>query len=241
MQTTTQIRQPFIDIRAQIDLLRTQKSDHVYVMNKTRNARNSEGGVIISLHDEHGKEVSVSCPKTFIPVDIAEDLPKDIIMRGTNFLNCLRQGMLEVIPDEKAEEILSTEDGLYESKRLYVEKHSGGEEQIDNDIVQSGANAVSIGQPPRPAETAPPNEPALPPLRGGAGVVTESQSTDGINPHVVRAMESNPLSDEDRYHMVKQLEADLTDMDLHYIMNLTRNERIRNWASDRRFSMQRGS
>jgi hypothetical protein len=244
MQTSARRINPMIDISKQIKLLNEQESPHIYVVNKTDIARRAtgKGGVIISARDEFGTEVSVTCPNTFIPIDLAEDLPKDIILRSANFLNMLRQGMLEVIPDEEAQNILSNEDALYESKRLYLEKHSGGEEVVSDDIVPTGTNARSIGNQARPDLNQPPvNEPNLPPLRVGVGVISEAESTDGVNPLIVEAMEHTDFDVEHRYNIVKQQEGKLTDSDLHYIMHRATDDKIRNWASDQRHSLRRGN
>jgi hypothetical protein len=237
MQSNSRIR-PFVDITSQITMLRKQDSDHIYVLNETKNM-GSQAGVIISLTDEHGRGVSVSCPNTFIPIDIAEDLDKNTIMKGTNFLNMLRQGKLRVISDTEAEATLNSSDALYESKRLYLERHSGGEEVTD-DVVNTGANALSIGNnQSQPNMAAPPtNEPGLPPLRSGIGVVAEGESTEGVNPRVVEAFDVSGHNDEDRYHIIKRQD-NLTDVDLHYIMSHTQDERLRSWASDQRYAMHR--
>lgn len=58
--------------------------------------------------------------QTFIPICLSDFVPTGMLKTSTSLLTAIRRGILELVPEEDAEEILSTEDAKREVERLHA-------------------------------------------------------------------------------------------------------------------------
>lgn len=219
-----------VDIRAQLAMINTQESKHVYAINTTENVRPAKGSVSFAAHNQFGEKITIFMPNTYIPIDLAEEVQKEELLQSPDLLRMLRQGMLTLISDNEAEEALSHPRAMQESQKLYNEKYGGGSVE---ETAASRRFAVTGSQPEV--------DPNLPTLRGGQGVVRGGSDDpyENVTPMVREAMERADLSDADRYNMIINNAHALTNVDLQYIMNMTNDNDLRQFCSDTNFSRNR--
>lgn len=223
-----------VDIRQQLKMIQDQDSKHVYALNTTEMARPSKGAVSMRATNQFGEQITVFISNTYIPVDLAEDIPKGELLQSSDFLRMLRQGMITLISDEEAEEALNSPEAKQESQRLYNEKYGGPVETPTN------RRFAADGQQPIPER-----DPTLPSLRSGKGVVHENENEidpyENISPIIRETMERNDLNNAERYNLVMNNSHSLTDEDLNYIMNATTNTELRQLISDIYFNRGRSN
>jgi hypothetical protein len=95
------------------DLISDKKP--IYVRNKTK----PRGRVDITFADPGTRRViSVTVPRTLLPICISEEVPSEAIANSTDFRRFLGKRILELVDPEDAEELLSSSDAQEELRAL---------------------------------------------------------------------------------------------------------------------------
>jgi hypothetical protein len=94
-------------------------SQQVWVLNVSEqispNGDKSEVYIIVRYNDEH---VSLHLPKTWLPINLSDRLPKKALVESANFLNSLHKGLIVPVTPEYAAEINGREGADEERRRL---------------------------------------------------------------------------------------------------------------------------
>lgn len=103
------------------------KSGKIYVLNKSK----PKGDVLISfIQPGSGKSFVATIPKTWIPIEVSETVPLQIILESIDFRSYLRSKIIELVPAEKAIKTLSTKDAKEEFSRIYTSKFTDQEKTV---------------------------------------------------------------------------------------------------------------
>jgi len=136
-------------------LSQLEKSDHasVWVFNLSGSAelKDFKRGIInISVNDGIGNTISLRVPITWVPVDLTTQVTKTALVMNPQFRRLASAGILKIISEESALEIVSTPEGRKETVKVHAaEKYSGdlGDSgiNVDNDVIStSNINAIVI-------------------------------------------------------------------------------------------------
>lgn len=168
--------------------LESKSVRHIWVVNKTAGENRSQ--IIFVIPTGQRQQELVQIPNTWIPVDLTEQVTKRQLMESTDFRRSLRNGLLDLISDEDAEEILATEDARAEMKRLRqaAKSHKRQSPQVNGNLPNM--------QPPA-ANSAPEEAPANMPSPAAQTIALQmAESTDMEIANTIRNLGS--ISDVDR-------------------------------------------
>lgn len=137
-----------------IHQLEESESPCVWVLNTSSvlvGGTAKKGEVYVPIESKSGKTTITTVPNTWIPIDLALRFKKQLITDSSGFRNCLESGMLQIISDKSAREILSEADAKIEIERLKKEKNKDIgtlELEIDNktdvDSIRAKVNPIII-------------------------------------------------------------------------------------------------
>ncbi len=191
-----------------LNRLINDKSEHIFVLNMTPSFKKIGYNVSFDINYA-GTMRSILIHSTWIPQDISEQAPKQIILDSPNFRRCFSQGQIKLMNPEEALAILAKPEAQEEKHRLMLKM------QRVNDQIPEDQRL-----PPLPAE------------------LEKEDVPSNINPLVVDMCMRDDLTPIDVYSKIKTIEAGLTKEDItHLIRNLpdkARDERIENFLSERK-------
>lgn len=102
---------------AELDKLR---NGSIYVQNNTRNE--IEGVVLITIPKLNGNGSDmVKIPKTFIPIDVTEQVDREQILRSADFRGAVSREFIKLLSPEYATLLLEQDEAKEEKKRLIAE------------------------------------------------------------------------------------------------------------------------
>lgn len=84
----------------------------LYVRNK------ADGDFLLTLYSKQGSPESVPLPRTWIPILATSFAPTSLFKESTDFRKALGKGIIEIIDQKEAEEILKRPEAIQELERL---------------------------------------------------------------------------------------------------------------------------
>lgn len=96
--------------------IEASKSSSIWVLNKS----NPKGNVTISVPNGMGNVSTVIMPATWIPMDLTTQSTKQSLTASPVFRRMLTLGMLQVISEEEAQNLLADRDAQEEMQRIYA-------------------------------------------------------------------------------------------------------------------------
>jgi len=93
-----------------INDLETSKSGRVFVYNKT----DPIGTVCMTIVSGEGVSVALRIPKTWVPVEISEQVDKQGLLKSHSFRQAVFNGTLDLVPVDDALEVLESKEGRSE-------------------------------------------------------------------------------------------------------------------------------
>jgi len=94
--------------------LENTKSSTVFVLNRT----DPIGTVCMTIKSQDGEVSSLRVPRTWIPVEVSEQVDKNTLLKSHSFRQAIFNGTLDLIADADAEEVLSSAEGKAEYKSM---------------------------------------------------------------------------------------------------------------------------
>jgi len=107
--------------KLELETLIKQKKE-IWVMNNS----NPMAKIAITFKNINGASQLFAVPRTWIPVNVSETIPLELIKGGTDFKQQLRSGIITLISEEEAHEVMKSEDAQAEHKRLYRSQFAAG-------------------------------------------------------------------------------------------------------------------
>lgn len=106
-------------VRKFTNLAEMEKEDKgsVFVLNVATGELN--GQILINVPKKHGNGSDlVKIPRTFIPMDLTNQVTRSQLMESSEFRKTVTGGLLKLVTPEYAEMLLSSEDGREEKRRI---------------------------------------------------------------------------------------------------------------------------
>lgn len=134
------------------ELRKIQNDQSLYVINLSsiREGKGAMGGDInIPVRTANGETINVIIPKTYIPIDISHQAPREEIIRSNSFMAMINRGWIEAVNTEWAEKEYE-KDEVREEYDLKVANRISNvpmEDITDKDIEDDAAtniNAVAV-------------------------------------------------------------------------------------------------
>ncbi len=175
------------------------KDSALYVLNTAGGKGQQKGLIHFSVTEGNGKTSVVSVPVTFIPFDLTGRATKRALLESPDFRTIVMKGLLKIISEADAEEMLKSEEAQKEHRRLLDIDHSSEipESQQSSEVQSLKAEAAGNigGFAMSLAHTADGEEEAIcSNLRNNADVLTQA--------------ELKYIVDNSTFHKVKTLAAE---------------------------------
>jgi len=111
-------------------------------------AKDFPRGIInIAINDGIGNVIGIKIPITWVPVDMTTQVTKSALVANPQFRRLVSAGVLKVVAEEHALQIISTPEGRKETMKVHAsEKYTGdlGNTQINNDIEIAATDVNAI-------------------------------------------------------------------------------------------------
>lgn len=99
-----------------------ETTDTLFVRNRGTRLFKKPSIVMFNVTDNAGEAVEVRVPDTWIPYDIAQDVPREFVLRSVVFRRFLANQILELVPPDEAEKVLLDGDARLEVDRLTAQR-----------------------------------------------------------------------------------------------------------------------
>jgi hypothetical protein len=127
-----------------ITKLQEIQTNSVHVLNTTKGYE--KGQVLFSVPKENGQGTdSVIVPNTFIPVTLTEQVSKKQLLGSSEFRSAVSRGVLVIVSDKDADEILATKAALSELNRIRKRQDSFRETVANLDEVHTNIDEGTTG------------------------------------------------------------------------------------------------
>lgn len=228
----------------------------IYVKNASKKATGKDLLIMLNFKDAQGNNRPVKLPSMKYPVDISRMVaPRQLLGESTDFLRLLSNGILELIPQEKAEQMLGLPGAQAAVAREYDKRKqgmtaSGGKDRFGLRVRGSSVQDQQLPEtegledfearmmrPPIPKEY----QDELPNVIGDFEVVNDQGAfmlqakSDGIDPRIAQLMATLIEDAGSKGEVLQDLqimdEEAISDEDLGYVMEKSRNfPPIVSWA-----------
>ena len=102
--------------------LEASKSSSVWVKNNS----NPKGNINMTMSDGMGNNIVVTVPVTWIPLDLTTQATKTGILSSPTFRRMLNMGLLILVPEAEASELMSDPKAQKEAQRVYSHAKEAG-------------------------------------------------------------------------------------------------------------------
>ncbi len=106
--------------------------DHLNPNNPIYVYNNSKGDHTISVRTGDGGVIPITVPKTFIPVQITEQVAPDVLIRSEDFRKACYRRVLILVSEEEALKKLETKEAVQEIERIRKEANFSGIDYLKN-------------------------------------------------------------------------------------------------------------
>ena len=188
----------------------SSKSPNLYVLNKTGKF------VIFTVNIPHGSPIAVTCPPTWVPVDLALQVPKKILINSADFRRIVRKNTLKFITSEDAEKMFRQDKNVeVEFDRINSFISNANTVALDSrnnvrpEQVESKENVLISGDP-----------------FDGASAGNVNPTIQGVTASIVQICSLDHITPIEVYSELKNREESLTTADYNYLMtNLPKSGR----------------
>ena len=217
-----------IDTGLSIDDLRAAKDSTVYVMNHTvLVSRRKESSIIsITVHLPNGGPKLLIVPSTWIPVDLAMQITKTVLLESSEFLGVVNRRMVKILSKAEAEKILDDDEAQIEHLKVIDRLNNVPAEldEFDDDIVETAEGQED--DPPQNKLKKLQNQDRSPAER----------ILDNISPKVADLCTREDLTARDVQSQLRLIASTMTVMDLEYLsVNLppsSRDVKLNTWINE---------
>jgi hypothetical protein len=179
---------------------RLDNSEDLFVyVNASRNTKVPTTVVLSHTSRDSGETRPIPIPMTTNPINLADYVPRDEILRNTEFLRLLRSSVLVLVSPEEADKVLATEQGRAESDRLrinlmrQVQASTKTTDDVDFRVLMPADLMATPGAKGSIDSEAAGVTPAV------AGIMLDPDKSDAVKASLLRnIMEINPLTDIDK-------------------------------------------
>jgi len=188
----------------------------IYVLNRT----NPPAVVSLTLaHPRTGEKRYGAIPPTFVPIDLSALFPRTILRESYDIRQYLLKGILELIPQKRAERILAQPDAQEELERIASSKFSG---RNVTEAMKSLRDAnKDIGRLQRDAE-----------LEAGMEEGEDEPINDKVRDICVR-LEEGSLKANEALAQLKSIQHILIEADYQYILSTVDSGKIKKWVKEK--------
>jgi len=191
---------------ATITEIESENSSDVYVLNRGIIKYKKKCNIIFS-HFSQGQARAYSIPPTYVPWNIGEAIPKDDLIRNSDFRSLIAQGTLQLVKSAEARKFIDNNpDARKEVQRIKDESVVTFTPGEDN-------NRLSASNPE------------------GLKIPTEEPEGTGIEPVVYDIFSRDDLDDSARLNSLRTISDTLTTKDWVFIASKTTNPDILNMAN----------
>lgn len=171
-----------------IDLNSYSKDSNVFVKNLTTTDVN------LHVNDAHGRVFIITIPRTFIPLDLTEWANVQQLKESEELRSALRGGVLQLIAEKDAKDIIDTEEGRIEHERVMSKLNLVTEDLLasNQDLLASSLDSVAM------------------------------DSIDDVNDQIRNAMSDKEISNKEKMAIVIALDKErpLPKADLEFILSV---------------------
>jgi hypothetical protein len=199
---------------ASIDIWEAKNSDDkaIYAINTSDLNGKLQRGELVLKFKKDGTPFSVHMKDTWIPRNLTNYVPKDMLLTDYEFIRLVERGLITLIKTTVAEEILKTPEAIVEANRL---------KELENKLTNAGAQAaekmerLANESKARDAiiQTSEMNK-ALPSQPTGPTFATGQQ-----NIRVVTIMNNKGIDEVTKMAALARIANELTIADYDFIMN----------------------
>jgi len=90
----------------------------LWLINTSDEHLGTKSVIYIHLVDERGKAFHVNLPDTYLPINLTNRVPRDVLLQSNDFWAYVNRGFLRAIPPRRAREILGHPEAKEEKERL---------------------------------------------------------------------------------------------------------------------------
>jgi len=216
MNQVSKVSVPNKEPRLDLDLA-LEKGWAVWVLNNTK----PKGRVTVTFSDNTGYRQPFVVEKTWIPFNVSEIIPTDVIKQSMDFRRHLRKGVLKLITPEKAEEILKDNMAEDERERLFTSIYSAN----------STANSERVQNLVEVQRTAYGEQEQMQ-TRVVAEINDEQMKSGNLTPSVLdicNRFNGQSLQAREALNELKCIDEEITEQDCQYIITNCDGQ-VRNWA-----------
>lgn len=186
----------------------TNDDSRLFVLNQTRAP--SRGNINLTISGHGGEKQTIQAPATFIPVDLSNQLEKELVLRSPNFRRLHAAGHVAIVHPDDAEAFLQRPEVVREYQKIY------------------GAHAITNVAPTVAIEDAQTF------TAGDEATMEERALEAGISPFIVN-MIGRAESGENPNDLIAELDSKLTELDITSVRFLADNTavpQIKEWATE---------
>lgn len=122
------------------DALKQSKTDNLWVINNSANSElRLSGEIIIPIVDQSGRSSPINIQRTWLPVNLIEEMDRDTILASFEFRKHLRNKLIRIITDEYAEQLLADPMAEVERNRLLNKRNK---DKADQALGMAGSDNV---------------------------------------------------------------------------------------------------
>jgi hypothetical protein len=194
------------------DAIRDKKSVSFYVVNTSdnvyeNNGRPIKGDVSCPIVSDNGQTTNIRVPNTWIPIDLSLQVTKEDLVKSPRIRSMLQAGILKLLSEEEALEILDTPLAKAEVKRI-------NKDQNERITVANFAGKLTEGER---------ENTGLKPSEGNVNAL----EVDGT---VIELFDNDTLTDQDIHLQLMNIKNRLSLKDWTYVIDNTKSEEIREFA-----------
>lgn len=202
------INQRVLELR-RLTIRDVEKSEEssLYVINQAKPQR---GNINITITGHGGEKHTIQAPATYIPIDLSNQLEKELILRNPNFRRIVAAGQIAIVHHEDAEAFLQRPEVQREFQKIYGDHAS---------LIQSSSVKVDSSQSS---------------VVVGEETMEDRALADNIAPFIVN-MVSRAESGENPNDLIAELDSQLTSLDadsVRFLADNTTVPQIKEWATE---------
>lgn len=126
------------------EALKQSSTDNLWVINNSANSElRLSGEIIIPIVDRSGRSSPINIQRTWLPVNLIEEMDRETILASFEFRKHLRNRLIRIITDEYAEQLLADPMAVTERNRLQSKRDKDKADQALGMAGTSGGIKVS--------------------------------------------------------------------------------------------------
>lgn len=221
-----------LKVRKMQELLQSDriKFEEIWVLNKTSVTEDKPGSVLFSVKVD-GDEQSIIIPSTWIPINLTDQVPADVLASSPNFRKVINSGRLTMHYAEDCIRFMQDKDAQAELNRIKevdnqlqnIINTGSYDEGIKIDVVSQNENAAPLNKENRISSIASARELGDP-------------KALGVLMLVYQVMNDSEITAVAKMNTLRTNRPKMNKIDLKYIMETSEDVNIQNWAKKELYS-----